>query len=190
MELEYVLITSSNVFLDPTCPFTLQWIPLIMSKNSSTKATLLQLARIVRSFGFYKRWIMVVHMDLAYVISRVVTTFTNESAYLIESNTLDCFFEGRHNTSFKPRKLHVVNQTKSCFTKTWFGLYISVTALLRSLWITFILFCHVFVLLVWQPLSPNRSEQNLSKVSRCWPIDDITQYCRLYYDMLGVEDYL
>ena len=75
MELEYVdkLITSSNVFLDPKCPFSLQWI---LSKNSSTKATLLQLARIVRSFGLYRRWIMVVHMDLVYVISRVVATFT------------------------------------------------------------------------------------------------------------------
>jgi len=75
MELEYVdkLITSSNVFLDPTSPFSFQWIPLIMS---NTKATFLQLARIVRSFGFYRKWFIVVHMDLAYVISRVVATFT------------------------------------------------------------------------------------------------------------------
>jgi len=39
--------------------------------------------------------------------------------------------------------------------------------------IIFIPFSRVTVLLVWQPLSQNRSKQNLSKVSCCWLIDDI-----------------
>ena len=57
-------------------------------------------------------------------------------------------------------------------------------------WITFRPSSHAMLLLVWQPFSPNCSEQNLSKSSRCWSIDDITHSSRSHYVTSGAGDHL
>ena len=67
---------------------------------------------------------------------------------------------------------------------------ISAMGLFRSLWIIFWPFWRAMVLLVWQPFSPNRSEQNLSKTSHCWSIDDITHSSRSHYVTSGAGDRL
>ena len=43
------------------------------------------------------------------------------------------------------------------------------------------------VLLVWQPFSLNRSQQDFSKSSRCWSTDDITHSSRSHYVTSGAE---